>query len=69
MSESDRSQPVSDIELAVWLASHIMDPCHDEQGNSVRPVYEREAQRLLDKNLHDPVARKILEQAINSPKD
>ena len=56
-------QKATDIEAAAFLIGHITNPCEDEQGNNIRSIYIREAQRLLP-NIKDPDAKKLLEDII-----
>jgi hypothetical protein len=63
MEKFEDNKIPSDFEIALVLATHIMNPCHDAHGNNLREYYIREAKRSLPK-LQNLEAKKILEDAI-----
>ncbi|MDZ4385177.1 MAG: hypothetical protein U0944_02035 [Candidatus Moranbacteria bacterium] len=58
------NEEATDMEIVMNLVGHINNPYMvDEQGNSARKVYIKEAKNILDK-LTNPEAKKRLEDAI-----
>ncbi|MDP1833545.1 MAG: hypothetical protein Q8L11_01265 [Candidatus Moranbacteria bacterium] len=58
------NEEATDMEIVMNLVGHINNPYMvDEQGNSARKVYIKEAKNILDK-LTNPEAKKMLEDAI-----
>jgi hypothetical protein len=55
----EKKEKATDMELAVFLAYHIDNPCEDLSGNNIRDFYVREAKRVLE-NFQDAEAKKLL---------
>ena len=57
---------VTDVEFALFLASHFKNPCGCESEGeyfTIKPFYQREIERQLDL-IQTPAARKILEEVL-----
>ncbi len=65
--EESSSEKATDMQIAVFLAGHIDNPCEAEvapgQKENIRSFYIREAESLLTK-MEDENAKKLLELKI-----
>ncbi len=42
------TETATDIEHALFLVKHIINPCEDMNGNNIRDFYIREAERSIE---------------------
>ena len=56
-------EPATDMEVVLFLAQHIENPCEDSNGNNLRDDYLRYARNTL-KNMKDQNARNTLQRVI-----
>lgn len=63
MENIEENQKATDMEMALFLAGHIKNPCEDLQGHNIRDFYIREAKKIM-KSFKDTEAKKLLEDII-----